>query len=156
MRHFWVDRITALEPRAFAEGVKCVALAEDAFTDHFPGNPVFPGIYVLEGLAQTGGVLVEESCGGERFAVMASVDRARFASFARPGDRLRYRVELEALEETMARVRGAATVDGRAVADARISFRVVPTERVIPPLARPYWQQMKDVWRGRLPELADA
>lgn len=155
MRHFWVDRITSLEPHAFAEGVKCVALAEDAFTDHFPGNPVFPGIYILEGLAQTGGVLLEESCGGAKFALMASVDRARFSSFARPGDSIRYRVDLEALTDDAARVRCSATVDGRTVADARISYRLVPTERVIPPLSQPYWQHMKRVWRGDYPELTD-
>lgn len=155
MRHFWVDRITLLEPRVCAEGVKCVALAEEAFTDHFPGNPVFPGIYILEGLAQTGGVLLEESSGGSKFALMASVDRARFSAFARPGDRIRYRVDVEVITGDVARVRCVASVDDRAIADARISYRLIPSERVIPPLSQPYWQHMKRIWRGDYPGLTD-
>src|SRR5829696_3345335 len=86
VRHFWLDRILHLEPGVRASGVKAVALAEDQFDAHFPGNPVLPGVYLLEGLAQTAGVLIHQSIEGRLLAVLVSIERARFLAFARPGD----------------------------------------------------------------------
>jgi len=133
-------------------GLKSVALSEDMLHDHFPGNPVLPGIFVIEGLAQTGGVLLHESTDGRRFAVMVSIDRARFASFARPGETVRLLVEAEEIGEDTARVKGTATVDGREIAAARISFRLLPLDAVIAPAYHFAWQQTLNVWLGRYPE----
>ncbi len=155
MRHFWLDRILELEPGVQATGVKSVGLAEDYFEAHFPGNPVFPGIYVLEGMAQTAGVLLIESTGGQSLAVMASIERARFSHFARPGDRIHFAVEIESHENHLARVRGVATVDDRPIASARFVFKMVPPETLIPPVYRPFWQQMIETWQGRYPDPAD-
>jgi 3-hydroxyacyl-[acyl-carrier-protein] dehydratase len=148
MRHYWLDRILELEPGARAVGIKGVALADDAFTEHFPGNPVLPGIYVLEGLAQTAGVLLDRTTDGRRIAVMASIERARFVGFARPGDQVRLAIEVESLQEDAARVMGSATADGRAVASARFTFTLVEPERLIPAVYHPFWRQAMAVWRG--------
>ena len=59
MRHCWVDHIEVTEPGVSATGRKAVAFSEDFFADHFPGNPVFPGIYIVEGMAQTAGSQLE-------------------------------------------------------------------------------------------------
>lgn len=148
MRHYWVDRIVELVPGERARGVKSVALSEDVFDEHFPGNPVMPGIYLLEGLAQTAGLLLTRTTEGRRLALMASIDRARFSAFARPGDRVHLDVEIESLHEDAAQVRGSATVDGRSIASARFTFRLLPPERLIPPAYRDLWEQALRVWHG--------
>ena len=155
MRHYWLDRITHLEPGVRAAGVKAVALTEDEFDAHFPGNPVLPGVYLLEGLAQTAGVLVHQSVEGREVAVLTTIERARFQAFARPGDLVRFEVELESIESGIARARGTATVDGAPIASARLSFKLVRPERLIPEVYRPFWQQMIDTWLGRYLELRD-
>jgi 3-hydroxyacyl-[acyl-carrier-protein] dehydratase len=152
VRHYWLDRIIDLQPGVRATGVKAVALTEDEFEAHFPGNPVLPGIYLLEGLAQTAGVLLHETTSGKRLALMVSVDRARFLAFARPGDQVALTVEVEALEDDLARVRGAAAVGERAIASARLTFRLVDPTTLIPAGFRPFWQHAMDTWLGRYPE----
>ena len=156
MRHFHLDRILSLEPGVRAVGVRAVALSDDAFTEHFPGNPVLPGVYVVEGLAQTAGVLLWESAARARIAVMASVDRARFTSFARPGDVVRLAVDIDSHDERAARVRGVATVGDRQIAVAALTFTMVERDRLIPSAFQPYWELATDVWLGRFPGERDA
>jgi 3-hydroxyacyl-[acyl-carrier-protein] dehydratase len=151
MRHFHLDRILLLERGKRAVGVRAVALGDDALATHFPGNPVLPGVYLLEGLAQTAGVLLWESSEHSRIAIMVSIDRARFPSFARPGDVVRLAVDIESSDERAARVRAVATVDDRSVAMAGITFSLQEADRVVPPLLRPHWDQGVDVWMGRYP-----
>jgi 3-hydroxyacyl-[acyl-carrier-protein] dehydratase len=155
VRHFWLDRIVALEPGVRATGLKAVALAEDEFEAHFPGNPVLPGVYLLEGLAQTAGVLIHRSIETGLLAVMVSIERARFLAFARPGDLVRLEAELESVEGTSARARGTALVHDRTFASARFTFALVEPERLIPAVYRPQWSQMIETWLGHYPELDD-
>lgn len=140
VRHYWVDRIEVTEPGVKATGRKAVGFSEAFFTDHFPGNPVFPGIYLLEGMAQTAGALIGSHSGWKEFALMVSIDRARFSSFARPGDLVEYSVEVEERAGEMATVLAAATVSDRKVAQARITFRVLPLREVVPPLYGEQWR----------------
>jgi 3-hydroxyacyl-[acyl-carrier-protein] dehydratase len=153
VRHFWLDRIVHLEPGHRAVGLKAVALAEEEFDAHFPGNPVLPGVYLLEGLAQTAGVLIHRSTGSRLSAVMASIDRARFSAFVRPGDQVRLEVELESLEATVSRARGTATVGDRTAASARFTFTLVEPDRLLPEPYQQYWRQMMETWQGHYPEL---
>jgi hypothetical protein len=87
---------------------------------------------------------------------MASVDRARFTSFARPGDVVRLAVDIDSHDERVARVRGVATVDDRQIAVAALTFTMVPRGEVIPPKLHPYWEVAADVWLGRYPGERDA
>jgi len=151
MRHYWVDRLVEFEPGVRAVGVKLVSGSEDVFRDHFPGNPVFPGIYLLEGMAQTAGALLERTSGG-RFALMTSVDRVRIGAFVRPGQQVRYEVTIEALGSDHASVRGEATVEAAVVAAGRITFALVDVEQMIPPLYLPFWRHELGLWRGEFPE----
>lgn len=155
MRHYHLDRIELLEPGVRAVGVRAVAMSDDVFTEHFPGNPILPGVYLIEGLAQTAGVLLCETSGRARVALMVSVDRARFTSFARPGDVVRLAVELDAHDERSARVRGVATVGERQVAAAAITFSLQEVGMVIPPLLQPYWEHGANVLLGRYPGAPD-
>lgn len=152
MRHYWLDRIVEIVPGRRAVGVKCVSLAEDHFDAHFPGNPVLPGVCLLEGLAQTAGVLLHETTGGRKLALMVSIDRVRFAAFARPGDQVRLAVEVEALDDSTARLRAEAAVADRVIASGRLTFKLVDPDSLIPPAFAPFWQQVMDTWLGRYPE----
>jgi 3-hydroxymyristoyl/3-hydroxydecanoyl-(acyl carrier protein) dehydratase len=96
-------------------------------------------------------VLLWESSQRTRIAVMVSVDRARFTSFARPGDSLRLAVEIDSLEQEVARVRGTAMVGDRQVTVAAFTFSMQETARVIPPLYQPYWDQVVGTWLGEYP-----
>lgn len=151
MRHYWVDRIFDIELGARATGVKSVALSEDLFADHFPGNPIYPGIYIIEGIAQTAGLLLNESTSRGKIAVMASVDRARFLSFARPGDRLRFEVTIEELAGDRARVVGEAWVGEQRIAVARLTFRLWPLDQVIGEEYLGFWRGTYAQWRGEFP-----
>ena len=139
MRHYWVDHIEVTEPGVSATGRKAVGFSEDFFADHFPGNPVFPGIFVVEGMAQTAGALIGHASDWKEFALMASVDRARFSSFARPGDVVEYAVRVEERTAGLATAGCTAMVSDRKIAQARITFRVLGIGEMIPPIYREAW-----------------
>ncbi len=125
MRYLLLDRITALEPGR-ARALKCVSLADDVFVDHFPGHPVMPGALVLESLAQLGGVLIEaamrERGRTDLHALLVMVNRAKFRQMVRPGDRLELEAVVGSVTEDGGQVRGTATVDGKAAAEAELGF----------------------------------
>jgi 3-hydroxyacyl-[acyl-carrier-protein] dehydratase len=156
MRHYWLDRMDEIVPGQRAVGLKCVALAEDHFDAHFPGNPVLPGVCLLEGLAQTAGVLLHETTAGEKLALMVAIERVRFTAFARPGDRVHLVVEIEAIDDSTARVRAEAVVAGRSIASGRLTFRLVDPGTMMPAAFTIFWQQAMDTWLGRYREVARA
>jgi len=90
MRWYWMDRFIEFESGQRAKSVKTVTLAEDHLHDHFPGFPVMPNSLVIEGIAQTGGLLVCEHNQFREKVVLAKVSRARFYGLAVPGDTLTY------------------------------------------------------------------
>ena len=138
-------------PGERAVGIRAVSMADPIFIDHFPGNPVLPGVYVVEGLAQTAGVLLWESSSPQRVALMSSIDRAKFSSFARPGESVRFDVKIESIEERHARIHGEASVDGRAIATVRLTFMMLEPTEIIPANLLPFWEQGIDLWMGRFP-----
>ena len=78
MRWIWIDRFLAFERGKSARALKNVSLAEDYFGEHFPGYPVMPAALILEGLAQTGGILVGEANDFREKVVLAKIPWARF------------------------------------------------------------------------------
>jgi 3-hydroxyacyl-[acyl-carrier-protein] dehydratase len=139
MRHYWVDHVSIVEPGVRATARKAVGWAEDHFADHFPGNPVLPGVYIIEGIAQAAGALLGRASNWADFALMVSVDRARFSSFVRPGEVVEYRIEVEEHTAAMARVGAVATVGDRRVAQVRLSFQIRPLATMIPEPHRAAW-----------------
>src|ERR1043165_8593190 len=111
MRWLWIDRFEEFHSGKSARAVKNLSLAEDHFADHFPGYPVMPGSLILEGLAQTGGILVGEANDYREKVILAKIPRARFHREALAGQQLIYEVEMLHL-----RTEGAA-VQGRVLAD---------------------------------------
>lgn len=122
MRWFWIDRFEAFEPGKRAIAVKCVTLAEEHLHDHFPFFAVMPNCLILEGMAQTGGILVGQMRNFEEKVVLAKVTRATFHRHVRPGDRLLHEAVVENISEAGASIAGKVTCDGEAVADISLMF----------------------------------
>ncbi|WP_149193862.1 3-hydroxyacyl-ACP dehydratase FabZ [Luteimonas suaedae] len=118
-----VDRVVEFERDRRVLCYKNVSANEQFFQGHFPGNPVMPGVLVIEALAQAGGVLSHLSkdtgCSG-RLSYLVKVDKARFARMVVPGDRLDLEVEIRRSIRNMTLYAGSARVDGQEVACAEI------------------------------------
>lgn len=156
MHHAHVDRILCIQPGRHARAIKCVSLSDAALSEHFPGNPILPGVFLLEGIAQTAGVLLWKSTAEQRLAVMASIDRARFRRFARPGDALLLDVDIESLTPEHARILGHARCADAEVASVRMTFRLVEPSALIASAHLPAFLQMLTTWLGNYPEASDA
>src|SRR5438093_5574066 len=128
MRWIWIDRFLEFDRGKSARAVKNLSLAEDYFADRFPGSPVMPASLMLEGLAQTGGILVGEANDFREKVVLAKIPRATFHREALAGQTLYYAVELLHLRPEGASVQGRITaripgqVDPVAVGEAEIFF----------------------------------
>ncbi|MBV9125727.1 MAG: beta-hydroxyacyl-ACP dehydratase [Planctomycetes bacterium] len=122
MRWIWIDRFLEFQSRKSARALKNLSLAEDYFADHFPGFPVMPGSLILEGLAQTGGILVGEANDFREKVVLAKIPSARFHREALAGQQLLYEVELLHLRTEGAAVKGRVLADDVLVAEAEIFF----------------------------------
>lgn len=90
MRWIWIDRFEHFQPGRSARAVKNVTLAEDHLHDHFPGLPLYPPSLILEGMAQTGGIVVAEALAFGRKVVLAKVSRFECHDVPRPGDQIHY------------------------------------------------------------------
>src|SRR2546425_11939378 len=112
MRWIWIDRFLEFESKKSARAVKNLSLAEDYFADHFPGYPIMPGTLILEGLAQTGGILVGEVNDFREKVVLAKIPWARFQREALAGEQLIYDAELLHIRPESAAVHGRATSNG--------------------------------------------
>src|SRR5262245_46197955 len=106
MRWIWIDRFLEFHSRKSARACKNLSLAEDYFADHFPGYPVMPGSLILEGLAQTGGILVGEANNYQEKVILAKIPSARFHRDVLAGEVLTYEVELLHLRTEGASVQG--------------------------------------------------
>src|SRR5262245_24369493 len=94
MRWLWIDHFVEFKSRRSARAGKNLSWAEDHFRDHFPGWPVMPASLILEGLAQTGGILAGEAHDFREKIVLAKINKARFHREALAGEQLTYDVEL--------------------------------------------------------------
>lgn len=106
MRWIWIDRLVEFTSGKFARSVRNTSLAEDLYADHFPGYPVMPAALMLEGLAQTGGILVGEANAFQEKVVLAKIPRAHFTREVLAGEQIIYEVELLHLRPEGASVLG--------------------------------------------------
>jgi 3-hydroxyacyl-[acyl-carrier-protein] dehydratase len=131
-----LDRVLYLESYKKLSGIKCVALSEDVFNDHFFGNPILPGALQIESLAQAGTVLLEVSSRFTKKAVLVLVNMAKFRESVRPGDQMNLGVTLISLENELAQLDGTITVGERLVTTARLTFSLQPIDNYYPQQAR--------------------
>lgn len=117
-----VDRVLDYKPFEFLTAIKNVTINEPFFTGHFPGNPIMPGVLMLEALAQAGGILSSLSRtakeGHEFLYFFAGIDDAKFKQIVVPGDQLLLRVELIAQKREFWRVRGEVHVGDKLACSA--------------------------------------
>jgi len=122
MRWYWIDRFLEFESGKRAKAVKCISLAEDHLHDHFEDYPMIPNSLVIEGLAQTGGLLVCEHGRFEEKVVLAKVPKARFYDVATPGDTLTYTTTVEYIKAEGAMVTGTSHKGDQLHAEVEIVF----------------------------------
>ena len=117
-----VDRIVDIRADEFGIGIKNVTINEPQFQGHFPENPVFPGVLLLEGMAQTAGVLcVHARKESPPYVYFMTIDGAKFRKPVVPGDTVQFHMTLHKRRRNMWWYRGEAKVEGELVAEAMLS-----------------------------------
>lgn len=106
MRWIWIDRFDEFVPGQRAVAVKNVSLAEEHLHDHFPGYPLMPASLLVEGMAQTAGILVGEVRQFSEKVILAKVKRATFHQIVRPGDQVRHEAVIEQISAAAAATTG--------------------------------------------------
>jgi 3-hydroxyacyl-[acyl-carrier-protein] dehydratase len=119
-----VDRIVQIRGEEFGVGIKNVTYNEPQFLGHFPDNPIFPGVLLIEGMAQTAGVLCVLAWPKEAsppYVYFMTIDEAKFRKPVVPGDVVEYHMTMLRRRKNMWWYRGEAKVAGELVAEAKLS-----------------------------------
>jgi 3-hydroxyacyl-[acyl-carrier-protein] dehydratase len=122
MRWIWIDAFVDFVSGKRASAIKNVTLAEDHLHDHFPGYPVMPPSLIIEGMAQTAGILVGEARGFAENVILAKIRVAEFRDYAVPGDQLRYDAVVESLDERAAVTSGTVLKNGKPIGRIDLIF----------------------------------
>ncbi|MDR0328467.1 MAG: beta-hydroxyacyl-ACP dehydratase [Planctomycetaceae bacterium] len=129
MHWFWIDRITVFESQRRAESIKTISLAEDHLHDHFKYAPMMPGSLVIEGIAQTAGLLLHEAKGYKEKVVLAKIPKFIFHQVDLcPGDVLHYKVQLESIREDGGVASAWAYRNGQLFAEGELMFAHLGSE----------------------------
>jgi 3-hydroxyacyl-[acyl-carrier-protein] dehydratase len=122
MRWIWIDKFTEFQSRVSATAVKNVSLAEEHLHDLYPDFPIVPHSLIIEGMAQTAGILVGEAANFAEKVILAKIGRATFHRLSRPGDTLQFHAKIEQFSEQGASASGTVTCDGQLVAEIELMF----------------------------------
>jgi UDP-3-O-[3-hydroxymyristoyl] N-acetylglucosamine deacetylase/3-hydroxyacyl-[acyl-carrier-protein] dehydratase len=124
-----VDRIIDIEGSTRVVGLKNVTINEAFFQGHYPGDPIMPGVLIIEALAQVGGILLSQELEHKgKVAVLLSLDKVKFRRAVRPGDQLILEAESLRVRSTTGHVKGRARVGDELVAEAEIKFILTDAE----------------------------
>lgn len=128
----FMDRVDELNPGESITVTKNVTINEEFFNGHFPGNPVMPGVLIIEALAQAASILILKS---EKFkgktAYLGAINNAKFRRVVRPGDVLKLHVTMEKQRSNMGVVKTLATVDDEKACSADLTFIVADAKEKI-------------------------
>jgi UDP-3-O-[3-hydroxymyristoyl] N-acetylglucosamine deacetylase / 3-hydroxyacyl-[acyl-carrier-protein] dehydratase len=121
-----VDRVIEMEEKKRIVGIKNVTINEPFFQGHFPGHPIMPGVLIVEAMAQVGGVLLMGTVDDPESKVVyfMSIDKIKFRKPVKPGDQLRFEVDIVQLRGNVCRIAGLAKVDGAVVCEAEMAAMV--------------------------------
>ncbi|MBI1810241.1 MAG: bifunctional UDP-3-O-[3-hydroxymyristoyl] N-acetylglucosamine deacetylase/3-hydroxyacyl-ACP dehydratase [Gemmatimonadetes bacterium] len=121
-----VDRILEIEENKRIVGIKNVTVNEPFFQGHFPGHPVMPGVLIVEAMAQVGGMLLMGSVDDpeKKVVYFMSLDNVKFRKPVRPGDQIRFEVEMLQVRGMVCRISGVAKVDGVVVCEGEMAAMV--------------------------------
>lgn len=121
-----VDKITGLDPGRKAAGIKNVTINEPYFQGHFPGEPVMPGVLIVEALAQVGAVAVLSMPENkDKLALFTGINNFRFKQMVRPGDQLELAVIMTGLRRNIGKGEAEAKVGGKTVASGELWFALI-------------------------------
>jgi 3-hydroxyacyl-[acyl-carrier-protein] dehydratase len=127
-----LDRVTAMEPSKSIEGYKNVSISEPVFQGHFPGHPIYPGVMIVEGMAQAGGILAFQSYSEDeqediknKVVYFMSIDKCKFRAPVTPGDQLVYRLRVIKHRGAIWQLDAKAFVEDKLVAQAELKAMIV-------------------------------
>jgi len=126
-----VDKVTDMTEGDNIIAYKNISISEPVFQGHFPGHPIYPGVMILEGMAQAGGILALKSSGltdeeiKQKVIYFMSIDGAKFRSPVKPGDKLEYRISVLKLRKNLIVLDGKAYVGDTLVSEAQLKAMVV-------------------------------
>ncbi len=127
-----VDRVSEVLHGESIEAYKNVSISEPIFEGHFPGHPIYPGVMIIEGMAQAGGILAFQSMSADdqaatedKVVYFMSIDRCKFRHPVRPGDRLIYKLKVLKNKGPIWVLEGQAFVDEKLVAEAELKAMIV-------------------------------
>ena len=122
-----IDRIINIDSDNAAVGIKNVSVNEPIFQGHFPGNPVFPGVLIIEGMAQTAGAIAiaADKTSGRHIVYMVTVDKCKFRKPARPGDIIEYHIKKIRRRSAMGWYEARAMVGTTLIAEAEVGAMVM-------------------------------
>lgn len=127
-----VDRVTDIVKNESLVAYKNVSISEQVFQGHFPGHPIYPGVMILEGMAQAGGILAFQSMDdlseeevANKVVYFMSIDKAKFRTPVKPGDKLEYRMSVIKRKGSIWLLEGKAYVDDTLVSEAELKAMIV-------------------------------
>lgn len=126
-----IDRVRDIVPGKSATGIKNVTINEQIFQGHFPGHPIFPGVLIVEAMAQTAASMVVHTLGPaseNKLVYFMTIDEARFRKPVVPGDQMHIHVTVERSRGAVWKFKGEAKVDGNLHAEATFSAMIVDRE----------------------------
>jgi len=123
-----VDKIADFQPGVSATGVKNVTINEPFFQGHFPGQPIMPGVLIIEAMAQVAGVMAFSSGVEGKAVYFMSIDNAKFRRPVVPGDQVMMDIKVLKQRGNVWRFSGTATVDGKLVSEAEFTAMVTDKE----------------------------
>ena len=123
-----IDKIIEIDGDETAIGIKNVTFNEPIFQGHFPENPIFPGVLIIEGMAQTAGAIVihnDAGVGKKNIVLMLGVDKAKFRKPAGPGDVIEFHISKIQRRRNVGRYKAEAIVAGVVIAEAEITAMII-------------------------------
>ena len=122
MRWIWIDRFVDFKSQVSATTIKNVSLAEEHLHDHWEDFPIMPVSLIVEGMAQTGGILVGQARDFREKVVLAKINKAEISGIVVPGDQLKYHAELVTITDQAASTHGTVYKNGQEIGTIDLMF----------------------------------